>query len=265
MAINQYLRYPTKTDAPSPAYPYGSARNISVPGDGTGTPWEQAIVNDLWGWMQQLLDAASIVPTNSPDEVGASQYFTAMRATAGFPGLIVPMMLNADPATFGLRILLLDGSGVLRASYPDLDAAVYVGDSLNPSKDGFYHADDAAGTSRNTAGAYLILGDFRGYFLRGTGGIDPQVGRTRAGTQGDALENHFHEIRSYAGTRFREIEFSGLSKGTGRVLHSMAELGDTENIGYAQSVVGTDFAGISVSTSSETRPSNWAVDYGIWY
>jgi hypothetical protein len=271
MAENPNSRYPTQTNAPDPDYPYGSARNVSVPGDGTGTPWEADIVNDLFGWQQQLLTAAGIIPSGNPDKVGASQYYDAMRLTGGYPGLIVPMVLNVDPATLGLRILLLDGSGVLRSNYADLDAVTYVGDADNGSRGSFYHADDAAGTIRNINGAYLILGDVRGYFLRGNDGsgvIDPETGRKIAGTQLYAMENHAHKITTFAGalgTIFREVEFSGLSKGTGRTLHSKSESGDTEDFSYAQTPVKSGDFSSNPALSSETRPRNYAVNYGIWY
>lgn len=78
MSINPETQYPGKI-APSDAdYPYGSARNITTPGDGTGTPWEAAIVNDLLGWQQEILDRASIVPSGTPDKVGASQYMVGL-------------------------------------------------------------------------------------------------------------------------------------------------------------------------------------------
>jgi parallel beta-helix repeat protein len=77
MAINPESQYPGKIAPATSDYPYGAARNITVPGDGTGTPWEAALVNDLFGWQQALLSAASIVPTGTPEKVGASQYLSA--------------------------------------------------------------------------------------------------------------------------------------------------------------------------------------------
>lgn len=78
MAINPEVQYSGKI-APSDAeYPYGKARNITTPGDGTGTPWEAALVNDLFGFQQALLDASGITPTGDPDHVGASQYAQAL-------------------------------------------------------------------------------------------------------------------------------------------------------------------------------------------
>ena len=64
------------------AYPYGKARNLSVEGDGTGTPWEEKHVNDLWGFLQSLLDAVDATPSGTPDKVGASQYLDAIEAIA---------------------------------------------------------------------------------------------------------------------------------------------------------------------------------------
>lgn len=78
MAINPETQYPGQI-APSDAdYPFGSARNITTPGDGTGTPWEAALVNDVFGFQQALLDAAGIVPSGTPDKVTASQYLEAL-------------------------------------------------------------------------------------------------------------------------------------------------------------------------------------------
>lgn len=78
MAINPESQYPGKIAPATSDYPYGAARNITVPGDGTGTPWEAALVNDLFGFQQALLSEAEIVPTGTPDKVGASQYLNAL-------------------------------------------------------------------------------------------------------------------------------------------------------------------------------------------
>ena len=78
MAIKPSDEYPGKTVAPSAEYPQGSAQNITTPGDGTGTPLLASWLNDLWGFLQSLLNADGTTPTGSPDEVGASQYFDAL-------------------------------------------------------------------------------------------------------------------------------------------------------------------------------------------
>lgn len=78
MAIKPKLQYPANVSVTDPAYPWGKARDVVTAGDGTGTPWEAAIANDIFGFQQALLDAAGIEPSNTPDKVGASQYLTAL-------------------------------------------------------------------------------------------------------------------------------------------------------------------------------------------
>lgn len=80
MAINPESRYPGKINPASTDYPYGAARNITLPGDGTGTPWEAAIVNDLFGFQQALLARAGVTPSGDPDTAVTSQYLTALSA-----------------------------------------------------------------------------------------------------------------------------------------------------------------------------------------
>lgn len=78
MAINPELQYPGKISPGDADYPYGSARNVTTPGDGTGTPWEAAIVNDWIGFFQTMLTKTGIVPSGTPDNVNASQYYQAL-------------------------------------------------------------------------------------------------------------------------------------------------------------------------------------------
>jgi hypothetical protein len=96
MAINPELLYPGKI-APSDAdYPFGSARNITVPGDGTGTPWEAGIVKDDMGLKQSLLTIAGIVPSENPDTVQVSQYMESLATFNGLSsGLIFPTLQDA--------------------------------------------------------------------------------------------------------------------------------------------------------------------------
>lgn len=85
MAINPYSLFPTKTSAPSGDYPYGSARNVTVSGDGTGTPWDFRVLNDVWGFLQYLLNAAGITPSGVADNVNTSDYATALFQSAIIP------------------------------------------------------------------------------------------------------------------------------------------------------------------------------------
>lgn len=82
MAISISEQYPGKTAGTNTNYPLGQARNITTPGDGTGTPWEAAIVNDDQGFKQALLAAASLVPSGVPDTAVVSQYLDALKVVA---------------------------------------------------------------------------------------------------------------------------------------------------------------------------------------
>lgn len=79
MAINPESQYPGKISPATPQYPYGSARNVTLPGDGTGTPWEAALVNDILGWQQAILSDAGSEPTGTPEKATASQYLDAIK------------------------------------------------------------------------------------------------------------------------------------------------------------------------------------------
>ena len=79
MAIAPETVYPAQTDTGDTGFPLGKARNVTVPGAGDGTPLEEQWVNDIWGFLQALLDADDVVPSGVPDEVGASQYLEALR------------------------------------------------------------------------------------------------------------------------------------------------------------------------------------------
>lgn len=89
MAINPDVAFPGKTAGVSPEYPYGKARDVSAPGDGTGTPLRSAWVNDWFGLQQQLLSLAGIVPSGVADAVGACQVWDALEkllSTRGVDG-----------------------------------------------------------------------------------------------------------------------------------------------------------------------------------
>ncbi len=83
MALIPSAKYPGQVLTSDPTgYPQGKARNDITEGDGTGTPWEEALVNDFWGFHQALLDAADITPSGDPDKVTASDYLDAVEKIA---------------------------------------------------------------------------------------------------------------------------------------------------------------------------------------
>lgn len=80
MAIDPSTAFPGKIDNTQPAnYPYGAAQDVSAPSAGDGTPWVALLLNDIFGLQQKLLDYASVVPSGTPDNIVASQYFDALQ------------------------------------------------------------------------------------------------------------------------------------------------------------------------------------------
>lgn len=83
MAINPATKYPLQTEPASTEFPYGKAQNVTISGDGKGTPWEKDLINDVFGFQQALLKAGGLTPSGSPDEVGASQYLQSLFKSSG--------------------------------------------------------------------------------------------------------------------------------------------------------------------------------------
>jgi hypothetical protein len=97
MAINPSTQYPGQSAAPSAGYPLGSAQNVTVSGDGTGTPLEKTWLNDFWGYFQAKLARVGIVATGTPDQVGASQYLDAEDTRLG--GITTNLMIRPYQVT----------------------------------------------------------------------------------------------------------------------------------------------------------------------
>lgn len=80
MAIRLIIQYPAQVGPATGAYPHGVPRNVSAPSAGDGTPWEEAFVKDLYGFLSKLIDDAGIVHSGVADTALASQYLEALQA-----------------------------------------------------------------------------------------------------------------------------------------------------------------------------------------
>jgi microcystin-dependent protein len=281
MALDPNTQWPTKTAAPSAAYPYGSAQDVTTPGDGTGTPWVADILNDWWGFAQHILEEAGITASGDPDEVGTSQYHQAIRRVSGFPGQVVASCVKA---TNYARVIKLHGQVIEIADFTDLVAATYCGDGSNATASAFYKTSDSGGTTRSTSGDYFVLPDSRGYFLRGidaSGTIDPEgAGRDYGNLQQDELQKHSHAIKykdpdltpttKYG--KYNNLAGSGGITGAAFVT-DVGDIGDEDALQiYADySKMGEDMGAYDTTenvgrvSATDTRPKNMAVDWLIWY
>ncbi len=82
MALSPATIYPGQVAIGDPNYPFGKAQNEIVDGDGSGTPLEQGLVNEIFGFQQSLLAEAGDTPNGTPEQVGASQYLDAVKTVA---------------------------------------------------------------------------------------------------------------------------------------------------------------------------------------
>lgn len=247
------------------AFPNVVAQNASGAGATDGTPYIASFIDDLWGHRQALMSLAGLTPNAVTEAVGASQAIDAMyRILGGGPGTGVIWWKNSDPATTGDRVLLLTGQTIVRANYPALDAAVYVGDANNAAVaaagGAFYRSSDAGGVTPSTTGAYLVLPDTRGRVLRGwdTGAtVDPQGATRKIGSkQADAFQGHHHSL-------IAKISIPGFTGGSGDL--ALSNLSGTDTGGGRVINPVTDGTNGTPRTTSETRMANVQTRYGIIY
>ena len=71
--------YPGQTAGPTANYPNGEPRNVTVSGDGTGTPLESQWVSDLRGWMEKVVSDAGITVSGVADTALVSDVLTGLQ------------------------------------------------------------------------------------------------------------------------------------------------------------------------------------------
>lgn len=147
MALDYETRYPGQVAPASVAYPFGQAQNVTIPGDGTGTPWEADLTNDLFGFLQALLDSAGITPNDLSDTAINSQYLNAIGALSGRTFDNITDAMNAD---------LTDLQVITTRSFLS-------GAGADPEGGAPYHRDGTSGTAStlytNSNGFYDANGD----------------------------------------------------------------------------------------------------------
>ena len=81
MAINLESKYPGQVEAADANYPLGGAKNETAPSSFDGTPFEKAMLNDIFGFEQALLKIADITESGNSDTAAnktSSQYAQAI-------------------------------------------------------------------------------------------------------------------------------------------------------------------------------------------
>jgi len=245
----------------SGAFPDILAINETAPGAADGTEFVAALVNDIWGRAQALMDYAGLSPDGVTEAPDTAQILEALCKGFGIgPGMGVIYWKNGAPATNGDRVLLLQGQVILIATYPLLAAAVYCGDANNATAPAFYKTSDAGGNTRSTTGAYMVLPDTRGLSLKGVGNATVNT-RTKTGpaalgeVQEDQMQGHRHNFL--------------ISNGGGKF---GANITNASSLDYFQPNLGakvdspiTDGTNGTPRTGNATRDSSIGTNFGITY
>lgn len=114
----------TESQGADANYPEGSFKNVSSPGGTDGTPYEKAWANDIYGFLQKLLDEASITPSGVPDTVVASDYFDALEFVINNKSAPVGSEIFWTTDTPPADWLEEDGSAISRTTYAALFAVI---------------------------------------------------------------------------------------------------------------------------------------------
>ncbi len=241
-------------------YPNTSAINSSGPSATDGTELIAVGFNNYQSGRQQaLLNYAGLTPTGVVESNTISQELEAIgKGFAVGPGFGVEWWLADDPSVTGHRVLLLAGQGIAIASYPELTAAVYVGDANNAAVAAgggfFYKSTDSAGATPSTSGTYLQLPDARGYALRGldvAASVDPDgASRFLGDVQGTSIQGHAHE--------FNKTPINAAGSGSLNVYSSA-----TNSTSQVFGVI--DYSSGAVTVSTESRMVNVSTNFGITY
>lgn len=260
---------------------------IDASGVGTTDGSEYAALpqNDGWDSVSQAIMAYMAGGTNAPtgtagtpngvsEAAAVSQIIQALQLSNGVgPGKGVIWFGDDDPSVTGDRVLLLQGQGVLIASYPDLDAKVYVGNTANPTVAAgggkFYRSSDSGGATPNTAGPYLQLPEARGYTLRGldlAAAVDPLgAARFLGDNQADAMQRITGFLEADRLTQPVSTQGGVLSQGTSALLSQSAASGTVTSNRIDFDSANSTSPNAAKTDDVETRMANLSIKLGITY
>lgn len=175
---------------------------------------------------------------------------------------------SAAPTGF----LKANGAAVSVSTYADLTAAIYCGDGNNAAAAWGYRCTDNLNpsTSRSTSGAYIVLPDERGEFMRGfDDGRGVDSGRSLWATQADQNKAHTHTASTgNSGNHSHSIDettqFNAQSGGTS-VLKKLTTSSGGATVDTTADGNHTHTVTVNSDGGAEARPRNVAALVCIRY
>lgn len=167
-----------------------------------GNGWIVSVRNSGGGTVTVTPSNAQTIDGKATLQLGTGQSVLIVSTGTGFYTIgsagdsnPVGSLLMFPGTTPPAGYLACSGQAVNRATYPQLDAAIYCGDSKNATALSGYRCTDPGNPTgtRSTTGQYLVLPDYRGEFLRGwDNGRGVDAGRGINTWQADEFKSHFH-------------------------------------------------------------------------
>ena len=270
--MKDYFTFLVNTDGA--AFPLTKSINASGPSATDGTEWVAGWCDEVMGVFQAALFRAGLTPSGVSEAAasGNSQFIEALNLMGPGPGVITEWANALDPAVSGHRAIECNGQVVLRTSFPELDAAIYVGDANNAAvaaAGGLGYRTDATDTTPNIAGTHIKLPESRGVVPRGldlAATIDPDgAGRFLGDLQIDAFQGHLHY--SGAALSVTTAAIYGTTPndtpGAATVVLSGTVAGATQQ--PITSIPKDDLTNGTPRTATETRAYNRSTKFVIWY
>lgn len=263
MALNPTNAFIGQIGAPSADYPFGQAQDITVPGDGTGTPFEALLLNDIFGFQQALLSESGITPSGTPDKVDASQYLDAIYVLSGLRSFASLANAAATDLTRFDRIITASYLG----GWEDTPAG--------PKGTAIYHRDNTTGTPS------AIFANRNGFFDTEGKGFSLSAGQKTNylmfGAKGDDATNDTLAVLA-------ALDFGGIVSGLGLSYAVTGNIGLPEDIELidaefkqlipegagdvrtltSSNVSNITLSRITVNKNGDGTNGDVALDAGIW-
>lgn len=214
--------------------------------------------NDYFVWGYKALDATDYY-TKEETAALVAQVDAKFAEKGAHAGDVKFTRRSTPPAGW----LKANGAAVSRSAYPELDAAIYVGNAENASAlDGYRCTNPASpSTSRSTTGSYIVIPDARGEFIRGwDDGRGVDAGRSLGSAQSsqNLAHNHTATTGNSGGHNHTVPRASDAGSGPSLAFRRVTTPASEETISTSTDGVHNHPVTVNSSGGPEARPRNIA-------